>query len=263
MTVPSSTSADQPPRMRYTLRYKHQDIELPEGNFIMGRAATCELSLDDPLVSRSHARLVVTADGVVLEDLGSRNGVRVNGERIAAPRHLEHGDHFSVGSQEMQLSIERDMPTHPLVKLPEPPKPPGSSLGLLGILAEKAIGLGRAEEAERLVKSQLEQLLRDVQAGHAVPPEHLERAADLAVRLATATSNAEWADYVFTLYAGVARLCSADHIDQLYTVLRRVQKPTTHAVRAYLTVLRGLDLAPAERFLVSRIEGLERLITAR
>jgi len=68
--------------MKHTLRYNHHDIDLPEGEFVIGRAANCQLSLDDPLVSRNHATLKVTVDTVTFEDIGSRNGVRVNGERI-------------------------------------------------------------------------------------------------------------------------------------------------------------------------------------
>ncbi len=66
--------------MKHVLRYKHHDIELSEGKFVIGRAASCQLSLDDPLVSRHHAQLTVEGDVVTVEDLGSRNGVKVNGE---------------------------------------------------------------------------------------------------------------------------------------------------------------------------------------
>ena len=68
--------------MRFRLRYMNHDLELNEGEFVVGRNASCQLSLDDPLVSRRHATFIVHADAVTVEDLGSRNGVSVNGERI-------------------------------------------------------------------------------------------------------------------------------------------------------------------------------------
>src|SRR4030088_2857701 len=71
-------------RMRWRLRYLQHDLELSEGQFAVGRNATCQLSLDDPLVSRRHALLIVAKDGVTIEDLQSRNGVIVNGQRIAS-----------------------------------------------------------------------------------------------------------------------------------------------------------------------------------
>ena len=82
--------------MKHSLRYHDKDIELPSGEFVIGRAANCQLSLDDPLVSRNHATLTVTPESVVLADLGSRNGVRVNGDRIEGKRNLSHGDQIAI-----------------------------------------------------------------------------------------------------------------------------------------------------------------------
>ena len=49
--------------MRFRLRYLQHDLELSEGQFAVGRNASCQLSLDDPLVSRRHALLSVARDG--------------------------------------------------------------------------------------------------------------------------------------------------------------------------------------------------------
>jgi len=46
-------------------------------------------------------------------------------------------------------------------------------------------------------------------------------------------------------------------------VVRKVRQPAPTALRGYLAVLRDLELGPAERFLLGRLEGLERLIGAR
>jgi pSer/pThr/pTyr-binding forkhead associated (FHA) protein len=245
--------------MRYTLRYRLHDFDLAEGEFVVGRAATCELSLDDPMVSRNHGRLRVTQEEVQIEDLSSRNGVKVNGERIQGNRKLEHGDQILIGSQELVLLLRREAAADTLVQQPER----GAGFGLLGALAEKALGLGRGDEAERLVGQQLEQLLGDVESGRAVSPEQVERATDYALRIASFTQNARWTDFIFRMYAALRRPCPAATVDQLYTVLRKVQKPAPQTLRAYLAVLRGLELGPADRFLVNRIEGLQRLIGAR
>src|SRR5271166_4712851 len=94
--------------MRFRLRYLHHDLELSEGQFVVGRSAGCQLSLDDPLVSRRHALLVVARDGVTVEDLESRNGIVVNGDRIASRRSLVPGDRIMIGSQELTLLEGRD-----------------------------------------------------------------------------------------------------------------------------------------------------------
>lgn len=76
---------------------------MPLGEFAIGRSSSCNLALADGLVSRKHAVLHVGPDGVVVEDLGSRNGVAVNGVRINAPRRLAHMDRVYIGSQELVL----------------------------------------------------------------------------------------------------------------------------------------------------------------
>ena len=94
--------------MRFRLRYLHHDLELMEGQFAVGRSATCQLSLDDPLVSRRHALLAVSPDGVTIEDLQSRNGVVVNGQRIVGRTPLKAGDKIVIGSQEIVLLEGRE-----------------------------------------------------------------------------------------------------------------------------------------------------------
>ena len=78
--------------MRFRLRYLQHDLELNEGTFAVGRNASCQLSLDDPLVSRRHAIFELQGGAVTIEDLNSRNGVIVNGHRIDAKVNLNVGD---------------------------------------------------------------------------------------------------------------------------------------------------------------------------
>src|SRR5262245_21783280 len=89
--------------MSVRLRYLAHDLEVPPGEFLIGRSPDCQLSLDDPLVSRRHAILVVHPDAVFIEDLGSRNGVLVNGKRIQGPTLVADSDQIMVGSQVMTL----------------------------------------------------------------------------------------------------------------------------------------------------------------
>lgn len=246
--------------MRYTLRYKNHDLDLPAGEFIIGRAATAQLSLDDPMVSRSHAKLRVEIEAVSIRDLDSRNGVRVNGQLIETEHRLEPGDQIAIGSQEMQLLLRREATADTLVQ-PVPER--GTRFGLLGILAEKALGLGRVEEAERLIAQQLDELLTDIRAGRQISSVDIDRAVNFASRLAQATASPRWVDFLFGLYTALRRACPAPLVDELYLLMRRIQKPRLEPLRAYLNVLRELELGPADRFLVSRLEGLERLISAR
>jgi hypothetical protein len=65
---------------------------------LIGRGHTADLVLNDPQVSRLHARLELR-DGVVhLEDLGSLNGTGRNGQRLNGITRLDPGDRLQIGS---------------------------------------------------------------------------------------------------------------------------------------------------------------------
>jgi hypothetical protein len=76
-----------------------------QGDFVVGRAETGMGNLaGDSEISRRHARFELTAYGqVIVEDLGSTNGTRVNGERLDRPRVLSNGDRITVGKTILQL----------------------------------------------------------------------------------------------------------------------------------------------------------------
>jgi pSer/pThr/pTyr-binding forkhead associated (FHA) protein len=87
------------PRAR--LRLELQELDLPLGATIIGSAPECHVTLDDPLVSRRHARILVGSDRTVVEDLGSGSGVLVNGMGVSGPTRLRDGDRLLVGAQQM------------------------------------------------------------------------------------------------------------------------------------------------------------------
>lgn len=72
-------------------------LELQKLPAVVGRAPDVELTLDDVAVSRRHAQLEKTAEGFVIQDLGSTNGVFVNGIRVQRQK-LRDGDRLQVGT---------------------------------------------------------------------------------------------------------------------------------------------------------------------
>ncbi|HEY8340698.1 MAG TPA: FhaA domain-containing protein [Egibacteraceae bacterium] len=72
---------------------------------LIGRLPECDVTLDDPSVSRRHARLVSEQGRWRIEDLGSTNGVRVNGEAVDE-RTLHDGDHLELGSVHLVFSLD-------------------------------------------------------------------------------------------------------------------------------------------------------------
>ena len=71
---------------------------LSNGEHVIGRDPDVEVRLDASTVSRRHAKLVVTAEGTMLEDFGSKNGTRRGGERVTSPVALVDGDDIHIGS---------------------------------------------------------------------------------------------------------------------------------------------------------------------
>jgi pSer/pThr/pTyr-binding forkhead associated (FHA) protein len=82
-----------------------QEYSLAKTVINLGRAHTNDIILDDGRVSRTHAKLEHGPRGVILHDLGSSNGTRVNGIRIAKTQ-LRHGDMVSIGSQQFRYQSE-------------------------------------------------------------------------------------------------------------------------------------------------------------
>lgn len=75
--------------------------EEPEA-LTIGRGRGNSIVLDDMLVSRQHVRITADTDGLVLEDLGSRNGTYVNGRRVERT-HLSEGDRIGIGAATFEV----------------------------------------------------------------------------------------------------------------------------------------------------------------
>jgi hypothetical protein len=247
--------------MKYRLRYQQHDFELGDGQFVIGRGADCQLALDDGLVSRRHAMITVAEEQVFVEDLESRNGVKVNGNLIDRKTSLGDGDRVQVGSQEMTVLRVRNIA---MTTMAQPaPTLRADAFGLLGGLAEKALALGRGVEAERILSVHLGNVLEDARGGRRISADTAKQASIYAVKLAGATGKGDWVDFVFSLFTALRQPCPAEVVDELYGVVRKVNGINVKTLRAYLEILRELAKSPAERFVLSRVEGLDRLIALK
>jgi hypothetical protein len=281
---------------RFWLEYQGRTFELRPGEVRIGRSSNCHLVLDDGLVSRRHAQIVVTSDRIVVEDFGSANGVFVNGKRVAGSQPLQGGDELQVGKQvfvvraverpPVALPAERFMAEtlHGLRVGPEMPpsaqlrgpvgdtksdsKLPDSdsthreeALELLGGVADKVLAMGRGEEAERVLSTALHNVLAEVKRGRQPAPRLVGRAATYAGKLAEATAHGKWLDYTVELYMALGRPLPIELVDQMYAVLRRVDAVNLPLLRAYVSVLhaQATSYGPNERFAIQRLEGFERL----
>ncbi len=83
----------------------------PKRSLLIGRSAACDVVIDHPEVSGRHAILSITPDGLFeIQDIGSKNGVYVNGERVIK-KILQDGDKVTLGSYEIDwLDILKNPP---------------------------------------------------------------------------------------------------------------------------------------------------------
>jgi hypothetical protein len=72
---------------------------------VIGRSRECDVTLDDANVSRRHAELRREGGGWVVADLGSTNGVKVNGHRVSS-QPLQPGDEITLGLERLSFQVE-------------------------------------------------------------------------------------------------------------------------------------------------------------
>jgi hypothetical protein len=270
----------------FRLRYRAHDIELTPGEFVVGRSEECQLSIDDAMVSRKHAVFRVTSISVLVVDLGSRNGVSVNGEKLKSERLLVDGDRITIGKHELFLSIVEPSSTRNrgfLARTLGPvelqdleasmSKVPGSTTGIarvvssfntLASLADKNLALGRPEEAERILTAPFGELLKAMKQGALVDATVLGRFATYAIKLATELQKATWVEWIFDTYGLAKLILPAPIIDELFHVAPKLKHLGKHAILDYAEGLsQSTTLTPNDRFLLQRLEGLaKRLATS-
>jgi hypothetical protein len=193
--------------IRFRLRMQLQEWELPYGTTVVGRDPTCNLSFDDPLLSREHAAIVVSDARVCVRDLGSRNGTLVNGQPIVEETELRHGDRLRFGRSEAifgrTVGSRRDLattagfhtcracgrahvaqaPTCPHCGVETEDRSASGARSEVSLL-DKALSLYRLEDARQAFE-RIERKLAAARAeGARLHPHHLEDAARAAIRLA-------------------------------------------------------------------------------
>jgi hypothetical protein len=154
--------------------------ELPlDGELLLGRSAGQPGNLgNDATLSRRHARIHEASGGeLVLEDLGSHNGTRVNGELIAGPHPLAAGDRIELGETILELVavavlVEPDLPAGG-----EGSREQATRLGQVPVDLPAAGGEGSREQATRLGRVPVD-LPAPAEGGwgaHAAPPTRVGR----------------------------------------------------------------------------------------
>lgn len=101
--------ADRPVLVCMTGSLAGQVFPVAEGGMELGRAPENDVVVQDDGVSRFHARILFDNGSLWLRDAGSRNGVLVNGQRVADHRALRVGDRIAMGASEFEVRWEGEV----------------------------------------------------------------------------------------------------------------------------------------------------------
>jgi hypothetical protein len=222
--------------VRFRLRFLLQEHDLPPGETILGRSPDCHITIEDPLISRQHARIVVEQGVVTFHDLGSRNGSRINGRPISGSQVLADQDRVRLGAQElvffrMETSqfaprstgamrlcgrCKTPFPDGPLVcphcghavtAVREEETVPGISVPvrrawiaqMFGDFMDRALPQGKFAEADRILRRAAEEAEERIASGD-VDAAYLARIAEYALKLALLKRDSQWLCWVLDAY---------------------------------------------------------------
>jgi hypothetical protein len=264
--------------VRYRLRFVLQELDLPQGGTIIGRSLDCHLTLEDPLVSRRHARIVVDDAGARIEDMGSRNGVRVNGAVIREPVALRNGDRVRIGTQDFvfccvdaggrahsrttgqlrlcancRLPYPRELlacPTCEATEQTDDDTLTGSgrsaahawNVQLMVESLERALRLSRLEDAERIVRRAIAQIEEVVLAGGVLDAGSLAALSVQAAATSLASEDPAWGHWVVDVYGRIGRVPPLAVIERLGEVAAKHRELIRDALDE---LLRRLEVGPS------------------
>ncbi len=226
---------------RFRLRFLLQEFDLPQGETLVGRSPECQVTIDDPLVSRHHAKIILDGQSARLFDLGSRNGVRLNGEGLrGSAAALADGDRIRIGTQELvfcRIDASRESSNRRTgflrhcgrCRMPYPEEviacpACGSTeiadedtfsgivgeskqnwtLALILEVLEKALSLGRELDVERLMRKASASVEARLEARALVDRRQLDALADAATRAAELDGTVTWARWMVNTYVRLA-----------------------------------------------------------
>jgi FHA domain len=235
----------------FRIRVGNEEVSLLSGVTLIGRDATCRIAVHDPLISRRHARIQCGDDSATIEDIGSRNGTRLNGLTVSGPHALRDGDRIGVGTCELVFNVISrslddwsDVPTGVLsvcasCKTPYPAtagncphcgeKPtvvPASvpsrsedtvrgrwSLGMLLEMLGKTILLGKPTEVDKLMREVAIVLADQLRSHDAPSAEELRALREAAVWLDKAQARKHWLPWLTGIEDSAQSMLSVTRAD--------------------------------------------------
>jgi predicted component of type VI protein secretion system len=241
-------------------------VPLGEGQTArLGRDPTCEIMVGSPTVSRLHASFTVADGSLWVNDLGSRNGVYVNGQRVRDRTRLQVGDRVVSGEITVSVtiatrSVSSRPPPEPIPRAPlEITRETEQNLNLHEVFidaARQALDEGRFVEATDALTHCLEAvelLPRPAQ----IDPKSVEGLTRAAITLAEVREDAAWLERLLRFRRLTEAPVDTGTTREVSALLEELPVTDDSARRAYVEWLRTVERDPAA------IAALDELATAR
>ncbi len=276
---------------RYRLRFLLQEFDLPRGATILGRSSDCHVTIEDPLVSRHHARIVLEGDRAVLHDLNSRNGVKLNGVPCKEPTELKDGDRLRIGTQELVFCRVEAAPNASAkttgflrhcarCRMPYPQEAGACpscgatealdeetlsgqfgaaaqaiwSVQLFVEVLERALSLNRFEDVNRILRRATVQVEERLARGDEVDSGQLAKLAVGAARASAALGDPMWALWVAQIYRRVPHVVPEELVSTLGDVATRFPADMADALDLLAAHQQTLAASPEEALALAALE---------
>ena len=283
---------------RYRLRFLLQEVDLSQGETLLGRSASCHVTIEDPLVSRQHAVIRIHGDAATVEDLGSRNGLMVNGRPVRGVHPLSDGDRVRIGTQELvfcAVTATAGRAAHATRQtgfmchcadcgLPYPAElvscPSCGSTEradedtLSGIIADsqrrnwtldlivevlqKAQSLARWEDVERMLRRARANIDERINQAAPIDRTPLDIVGDAAAAVAVEKADAEWGRWLLTVHASLGVVPRSSVTDRLSALPAGERATLAPGAESVLQSVQSRGGAQQEDS-----DGLARLISLR
>jgi hypothetical protein len=267
-----------------------QEFDLPVGEVVIGRSPDCHITIEDPLISRQHAKIVVYEARCTLVDLSSRNGSRLNGRPVKDPVELKDADRIRIGAQELvffEMSVEkRQTRATGAMRLcahcgspyaegaevcPHCASPATKDedtmsgvvfeprrawvLELVGEVLERAIAAGKTQEAARMLTRAAEEFSDRVRHDSQVDVRALTQISEYALRLAASERDPQWVRWVTDTHATV-RAVPNGSLQAAFAAAAAANAESRGLIVGLTRALREQPLGASEAVVVSALESL-------
>jgi hypothetical protein len=234
----------------------------------LGRSPTADIVINHGAVSRHHARIFRDETGFVVEDLNSRNGVRVDAHRVEGTAPLHPGVVLTLGDVSVVVREARRRTSDALDAvgrgtsfdrpLRDEDTSPVDGLLLFMTAVDEALLKGETRDAEQAFARHLGRPAERAAARGRLEPGVAQTVALLSLRVGEATASSAWLDFVVRLYSATEWVIPLTVVNAMQALARKLGGVDRGALRQYAARFEGREsrLTHEDRCSLDRLAAL-------